>query len=91
MPLTLVHHNELVMPAAQASAFRDMVSTAGGEDGAPSSGRAVHIHPTTNFHVSALDSGSVAQWVKANSGSLAKAMDEAARHGALLGLRRLGA
>jgi hypothetical protein len=88
--LTLVHHNELVMPAAQASAFRDMLSSAG-QDGAPPSSRTVHIHPTTNFHVSALDSGSVAQWVKANSGSLAKAMDEAARHGALLGLRRLGA
>jgi hypothetical protein len=88
--LTLVHHNELVMPAAQASAFRDMLSSAG-QDGAPPSSRMVHIHPTTNFHVSALDSGSVAQWVKANSGSLAKAMDEAARHGALLGLRRLGA
>ena len=88
--LTLVHHNELVMPAAQASAFRDMLTgAAGGDNAASASGRAMHIHPTTNFHVSAIDSGSVAQWIKANSASMAKAMDEAARHGALLGLRRL--
>ncbi len=85
--LTLVHHNELVMPAAQASDFRDMLSDSA--NGGAASGRAVHIHPTTNFHVSAIDSGSVAQWIKANSASMAKAMDEAARHGALLGLRRL--
>ncbi len=90
--LTLIHHNELVMPAAQATAFRDMLTGASHGESAPvSTSRAVHIHPTTNFHVSAIDSGSVAQWVKGNSAGLAKAMDEAARHGALLGLRRLGA
>jgi len=86
--LTLVHRNELVMPAAEAGAFRDMLS-----DEAPATGRApasaVHIHPTTNFHVSAVDSGSVAQWMKANSSTMMKAMDEAVRHGAHLGLRRL--
>jgi hypothetical protein len=81
--LTLVHHNELVMPAAEAGAFRDMLSA-----GAPSG--AVHIHPTTNFHVSAVDSGSVAQWMKSNSATMMKAIDEAVRHGAHLGLRRLG-
>ncbi len=52
-------------------------------------GGAVHIHPTTNFHVSAVDSGSVAQWMKANSSTMMKAIDEAVRHGAHLGLRRL--
>jgi len=88
--LTLVHHNELVMPAAQAGALRDMLTT-----GAPASpaGRSgsVAIHPTTNFHVSALDAGSVSQWMKANSGTMLKAIDEAVRHGAALGLRRLSA
>ncbi|MGO9774168.1 MAG: hypothetical protein ACLPSW_32350 [Roseiarcus sp.] len=86
--LTLVHHNELVMPAAEAGAFRGILS---GE--APASGGArggaVHIHPTTNFHVSAVDSGSVAQWMKANSSTMMKAIDEAVRHGAHLGLKRL--
>jgi hypothetical protein len=84
--LSLVHRNELIMPAAQAGAFRDML---GGAAAAPGSGSAVHIHPTTNFHVSAVDSGSVAQWMKANSPAMMKAMDEAVRHGAHLGLRRL--
>ena len=85
--LTLVHHNELVMPAAQAGAFRDML---GGEAPQGGSSRAtVNVHPTTNFHVSAVDSGSVAQWMKANSSTMMKAIDEAVRHGAHLGTRRL--
>jgi hypothetical protein len=85
--LTLVHHNELIMPTAQADAFRDLLA-----GGAPSAGAqgAVHIHPTTNFHVSAVDSGSVAQWMRGNSATMMKAIDEAVRHGAHLGLRRLG-
>jgi hypothetical protein len=86
--LTLVHHNELVMPAAEAGAFREMLSGEAPATGATRSG-AVHIHPTTNFHVSAVDSGSVAQWMKANSATMMKAIDEAVRHGAHLGLRRL--
>lgn len=53
-------------------------------------GGAVHIHPTNNFHVSALDSGSVSQWMKSNSSAMLRAVDEAVRHGASLGLRRLG-
>jgi hypothetical protein len=85
--LTLVHHNELVMPAAQAGAFRDML---GGDAPQRGSSRAtVNVHPTTNFHVSAVDSGSVAQWMKANSSTMMKAIDEAVRHGAHLGTRRL--
>jgi hypothetical protein len=85
--LTLVHHNELVMPAAEAGAFRGLLSSEA-PGGAQS---AVHIHPTTNFHVSAVDSGSVAQWMKANSATMMGAIDEAVRHGAHLGLRRLRA
>jgi hypothetical protein len=84
--LTLVHHNELVMPAAEAGAFRGLLSNE-----APGAQSAVHIHPTTNFHVSAVDSGSVAQWMKGNSATMMKAIDEAVRHGAHLGLHRLGA
>jgi hypothetical protein len=86
--LTLVHHNELVMPAAEAGAFREMLSSEAPATSAAQGG-AVHIHPTTNFHVSAVDSGSVAQWMRANSSTMMKAIDEAVRHGAHLGLRRL--
>jgi hypothetical protein len=88
--LTMIHHNELIMPAAQAGAFRDMLTTAAHSESAiRSTGRSVHIHPTANFHVSAIDAASVGQWMKANGGTMAKAMNEAARHGALLGMRRL--
>src|SRR5574337_42412 len=85
--LTLIHHNELIMPAAEAAAFRTMLGENASSGGA---GGAVHIHPTTNFHVSALDSGSVSQWMKSNSPAMLRAVDEAVRHGARLGLRRLG-
>ncbi len=85
--LTLVHHNELIMPASEAGAFRSML----GGDGATGGGSStpVQIHPTTNVHVSALDAGSVSQWMKSNSGTMLKAIDEAVKHGAHLGLKRL--
>ena len=85
--LTLVHHNELVMPAAEAGAFRSLLGDGGPSGGA--NGAAVHIHPTTNVHVSALDAGSVSQWMQANTSQMLKAIDEAVRHGAALGLKRL--
>ena len=86
--LTLVHHNELIMPATQAGAFRDLLSSSarGPESGAGS----VSIAPSTHFHVNALDGGSVSQWLRSNSGDMLRAVDEAVRHGAHLGLRRLG-
>jgi hypothetical protein len=86
--LTLVHHNELIMPAAEAGAFRSLLGDARPSDG--QNGAAVHIHPTTNVHVAALDAGSVSQWLRGNSGKMMKAIDEAVRHGAALGLKRLG-
>lgn len=84
--LTLVHHNELIMPAAEAGAFRNLLA---GDGGAAAGSGQMHIHPTTNFHVSAIDGGSVSQWMRANSSSMMKAIDEAVRHGAHLGARRL--
>ena len=36
----------------------------GGRVEAAQSGSAVHIHPTTNFHVSAIDAASVSQWMR---------------------------
>ena len=84
--LTLVHHNELVMPAGDAGAFRSFLSEG---DAVNKRGASVSIHPTTNFHVSAVDAGSVSQWMKANSSQMMRAMDEAVRHGAALGLKRL--
>ena len=85
--LTFVHHNELIMPAAEAGAFRSMLGDASGTGSAGSG--AVHIHPTTNLHVSALDGASVSQWMKSNSGTMLKAIDQAVKHGAHLGLKGL--
>ena len=84
--LTMVHHNELIMPAAEAGAFRNMLS---GDGAQASGGGQMHIHPTTHVHVSAIDGGSVSQWMRSNSSTMMKAIDEAVRHGAHLGARRL--
>jgi hypothetical protein len=86
--LTLVHHNELIMPASEAGAFRDLLS--GSSRGGDGGGGNVSITPTTHFHVNAIDGGSVSQWMRANSSQMLRAVDEAVRHGAHLGLRRLG-
>jgi len=85
--LTLVHHNELIMPAAEAGAFRDLLggSSAAGLGG----GTNVAITPTTHFHINAIDGGSVSQWMRENSGPMLRAINEAVRQGAHLGLRRL--
>ena len=85
--LTLVHHNELIMPAAEAGALRNMLTSSDGS--ASPGGASLQVAPTTHFHISALDSGSVSQWMKSNSSTMLKAIDEAVRHGAALGLKRL--
>jgi hypothetical protein len=79
--LAQIHAGETIVPANVASPY------VGG--GAPGRGGAVAVSPTTNFHISALDGASVAQWARDNAGTLAKSIDQAARHGAMLGLRRL--
>lgn len=84
--LTLVHHNELIMPAAEAGAFRNML---GENAGSGSSSSNVSITPTTHFHVNALDGASVSQWMRSNSSEMLRAVDQAVRHGAHLGLKRV--
>ena len=85
--LTLVHHNELIMPAGEAGAFRDLLhSSSAGADRADGK---VSIAPTTHFHVNAIDGGSVSQWMRANSTEMLRAVNEAVRHGAHLGMKRL--
>ena len=85
--LTLVHHNELIMPAAEAGAFRNLLGDGGGGKNEANN---VSITPTTHFHVNALDGASVSQWMRSNSAEMLRAVDEAVRHGAHLGLKRVG-
>jgi hypothetical protein len=86
--LALIHQNELIMPAGPAGALREMLSS--GPNGAsPGGGGSVAIHPTTHLHVNAIDGPSVASWMRQNGPGMAKALDQAVRHGAALGLKRL--
>ncbi len=86
--VAMVHRNEMVMPAAEAGAFRSMLSgAANGASGgaATASGGDTHVH----LNVSALDAGSVKNWLSNNSHQIMKAMNQAVKNGDHLGLRRL--
>src|SRR3984885_13456117 len=86
--LALIHKKELIMPAGPAGALRDML-TSGPNGGSAGGGGSVAIHPTTHLHVNAIDGPSVASWMRQNGPGMAKALDQAVRHGAALGLKRL--
>ena len=82
------------MTTVAIAEFRNFMSGGGfdkigGRGDVVSSGgnRSVAVHPTTNFHVHAVDSASVSQFFHANSKSIASALDRAVRHGSTLGMR----
>lgn len=83
--LAMVHQNELVMPAAEAGAFRSMLSSQTGGQAAAQASGATQVH----LNVSALDASSVKNWLSGNSRQIMRAMDQAVRSGDHLGLRRL--
>jgi uncharacterized protein YecA (UPF0149 family) len=85
--LALIHQNELIMPAGPAGALRDMLTNT--PNAGAGAGGSVAIHPTTHFHVNAMDGASVGSWMRSNGPGMAKALDQAVRHGAALGLKRL--
>lgn len=85
--LAMVHKNELVMPAAEAGAFRSLLSNQVQGAGGGQSGGDTHVH----LNVSALDAGSVKNWLGNNSRQIMKAMNQAVKNGDHLGLRRLAA
>lgn len=84
--IAMVHRNEMVMPAAEAGAFRSMLSNAanGGATGAGSGGDS-HVH----LNVNALDAHSVKNWMSNNSRQIMGALNQAMRNGDHLGLRRM--
>jgi hypothetical protein len=87
--IALVHSGEMIMPAAQAGAFRDMLTqqSTGGAGQSASSGAAgdTHVH----LNASGLDSSSLKSYLGNNSRTLAKALNQAVKDGNHLGLRRL--
>jgi hypothetical protein len=86
--LAMIHRNELVMPAAEAGAFRSMLSQqANGAGARVQGGGDTHVH----LNVNALDAGSVKTWLGNNSRQIMKAMNQAVKNGDHLGLRRLAA
>jgi hypothetical protein len=89
--MALIHHNELIMPAAEAGAFRDFLGSQARGGGGAAGGNNVSITPTTHLHVNAIDGASVGSWFRNNRREMMGAIDEAVRHGAHLGLRGLRA
>jgi len=85
--MTLIHERELVMPAAEAGAFRDMLS--GGAAPGGSNGRNFSVSPTTHINIHSMDGATVASTLMSNNGAIMKAIDRAVRDGAHLGLRKL--
>ena len=84
--LTMVHHNELIMPAAESGAVRDMLSGAASGEG-QSGGRGVTVAPQLHFHNSAVDSRGLESLFSNNGGALMRAVAGAVRDGAHLGVR----
>jgi hypothetical protein len=85
--LAMVHQNELIMPAAEAGAFRSMLSGQASGGANARGGGDTHVH----LNVNAMDAGSVKNWLGNNSRQIMKAMNQAVRNGDHLGLRRLAA
>ena len=78
--LTLIHQNELVMPASQANAFRGMLNNGGGGGGgAGTINQELHVH--------AVDSQSVADMFRWNRSAMMSEAFAAMRAGAHHGLK----
>ncbi|MFY9628342.1 MAG: hypothetical protein WAK03_09370 [Methylocystis sp.] len=82
--LAMVHKNELVMTASQGEAFRNVLDNASGNSGGDT-----HVHAPVNFHVHAMDSQGVANFLQGNGKEIMRAMAAHVRDGAHLGLRGL--
>jgi GH24 family phage-related lysozyme (muramidase) len=86
--MALVHRSELVMPAAQADAFRSML-TGSNPIGSVTAGSGVSIHPSIAMNVRAVDASGFKGWFRDNQRGIMQGMNSAARQGAHLGMRAL--
>ena len=93
--LAVIHEGEAIIPAnvnpfSRGSSLDAATVNAAfrGDSGRPEGG-SLNVSPTTHFHISAVDGASVGNWVRSNGSNLVRALDDAVRHGAALGARRL--
>lgn len=80
--MSIVHRDELIMPAAPARAFRDLLENGGGAGGAPTT-----VHAPVNLHIQALDAQSVQRFFKDNGRSVLKTLERQVRLGVHVGLK----
>lgn len=85
--LAMVHQNELVMPAAEAGAFRSMLSGAVAGESTGGGGGDSHTH--AHFHVTAPDATGVRQFFANNSRHILSALSAGVKNGEHLPLRNL--
>ena len=78
-----VHQGEMIVPAGPADSIRKSFSS--GSTG----GSVVHVHHSTNFNVSAMDSRGVQQFFNVHGRTIMKSINENVRTGAHLGLSKL--
>jgi hypothetical protein len=87
--LTMVHHNELIMPAAESGAFRSMLSNASANDGSSgksgASGGDNHVH----FHVNAIDRAGVKDFFHDNGEHIMSSINHQVGSGGHLPFRNL--
>jgi hypothetical protein len=83
--LGMVHKGEMIVPAGPAASLRDMLSGGGSIGG----GGSVAIHPTVTLNHSSIDGASTAQFFRQNGAGIMKAIGEASRQGAHLGVKGL--
>ena len=84
----VLHQQEMVMPAAQANAFRSMLEGRG-PAAAGGSGE-VHNHTHVHFNVQANDSAGVKQFFRDNSHHILSAINHGVSSGSHLGLSKIG-
>jgi hypothetical protein len=75
----LIHQNELIMPAGEAGAFRQMLSGMAANGGADVGGNRVSVAPQMHFHINSMDSANVEKTLMQNHAGVAKALEQARR------------
>lgn len=82
-----VHRGEMIVPAGATPWAQAVMAGAANTPGVST----VHVHHSTNFNVSAMDSRSVQAFFKDHGKTIMRTINESVRTGSHLGLSKLGA